>query len=538
MSRLQTISDSRISKMKPKINIHLNGYGSKEGDINYNPYEDDYSSSPSDDSDYDEYDEHDWEYDEDTGQKCSVQPNKQSSSNANNKPHLKNFASRVIVEEYNGPQLKSNVTNLLSEKARTIDNDRNRIKDKSDRATSEQVLDDRVRTILYKMISTHVISKINGCVSTGKEANVYHALSPEKVEYAVKIYKTSILIFKDRSQYVVGERRYRHGYCKSNPRKMVALWAEKEMRNLNRLVKAGICAPTPIKIKGTVLVMTFFGKNGCASPKLKDAILEASKPRELYRECIVIMWKMYNQCKLVHADLSEYNILYHKGSLVIIDVSQSVEQDHPKALEFLRKDCTNITDFFKKNQVAVMSIKSLFEFIVDPNITEKNMDEYLDEMSAQIDCNTDTTSDPEQQIEDEVFKNVYIPQRLDEVIDIERDIKIAKAGKGDLVYETLVGLKSDLSAPASVPKLLEKKYQKTYQTSDSSDYNDSDDTKSEDDEEDERKSKFVNSARPKNETTEEKKARKKEIKAEKAEVRKTKLKKHIKKRHLKQGKDK
>lgn len=62
-----------------------------------------------------------------------------------------------------------------------------------------------------------------------------------------------------------------------------------------------------------------------------------------------------------------------------------------------------------------MSIKSLFEFIVDPNITEKNMDEYLDEMSAQIDCNTDTTSDPEQQIEDEVFKNVYIPQRLDEV---------------------------------------------------------------------------------------------------------------------------
>lgn len=67
-------------------------------------------------------------------------------------------------------------------------------------------------------------------------------------------------------------------------------------------------------------------------------------------------------------------------------------------------------------------------------------------------------------------------------------------------------MKSDLSAPTSVPKLLEKKYQKTYEKSDNSDYNDSDDTKSEeDDEEDERISKFVNSARPKNETTEEKK---------------------------------
>ena len=27
----------------------------------------------------------------------------------------------------------------------------------------------------------------------------------------------------------------------------------------------------------------------------------------------------------------------------MIDVSQSVEHDHPHALEFLRKDCTNIT---------------------------------------------------------------------------------------------------------------------------------------------------------------------------------------------------
>lgn len=42
-------------------------------------------------------------------------------------------------------------------------------KDKSDRATTEQVLDPRTRLILLKMINRGVVSEINGCLSTGKE---------------------------------------------------------------------------------------------------------------------------------------------------------------------------------------------------------------------------------------------------------------------------------------------------------------------------------------------------------------------------------
>jgi RIO1 family len=40
-----------------------------------------------------------------------------------------------------------------------------------------------------------------------------------------QIFKTSILVFKDRDKYVSGEYRYRHGYCRSNPRKMVKVSA-------------------------------------------------------------------------------------------------------------------------------------------------------------------------------------------------------------------------------------------------------------------------------------------------------------------------
>lgn len=70
--------------------------------------------------------------------------------------------------------------------------------------------------------------------------------------------------------------------------------------------------------------------------------------RQAYRDCLVNMRVMYQRCKLVHGDLSEYNMLYFKGRLFIIDVSQSVDLDHPNALEFLRRDAANGSLLVKK----------------------------------------------------------------------------------------------------------------------------------------------------------------------------------------------
>ena len=135
--------------------------------------------------------------------------------------------------------------------------------ERGDRATVEQVLDPRTRIILFKMLNRNVFSEIHGCISTGKEANVYHAITDTGEHRAIKIYKTSILVFKDRDRYVNGEHRFRHGYNKSNPRKMVKLWAEKEMRNLKRLYNAGIPCPDALELRLHVLLMTFIGdKNG------------------------------------------------------------------------------------------------------------------------------------------------------------------------------------------------------------------------------------------------------------------------------------
>ncbi|XP_032666346.1 serine/threonine-protein kinase RIO1 isoform X2 [Odontomachus brunneus] len=459
-----------------------------------------------------------------------------SSKVANYQPMnklLRRYADKINMEKYEGPSLSNYVVNVLIENNKRTEKGRIRTKDKQDRATVEQVLDTRTKMILFKLLNKGLIARIDGCISTGKEANVYYALSATGTEVAIKIYKTSILQFRDRDKYVNGEFRFRHGYSKHNPRKMVRTWAEKEMRNLVRLQQAGISAPKPILLRSHVLLMDFIGAKGWASPKLKDVVLTASKLTMLYRECIEMMWKMYNKCRLVHADLSEYNMLYHNGSLVIIDVSQSVEHDHPMALEFLRKDCTNITEFFKKHNVAVMTVKELFDFITDPTINENNMDEYLDVMDEKKKQKADQESD----FEEQVFKQAYIPQSLVQVIDFERDINLAKSGKENLIYKTLIGLKTDLSKPAEIPEILAARQCKDDDNDTEEDYDDSESDNGNDSDEVDDKHKNVgtsiNIVRRKDESPESKKARKKAVKEEQAKKRKNKIKKHVKKRKTK-----
>ena len=370
---------------------------------------------------------------------------------------LKKFENKIRVDPYEGPRLPSLAHNSVLEGNKKVDTQKYRNKDKSDRATVELVLDPRTRLILYKLLSRRFLDEINGCISTGKEANVYHATSKEG-DLAVKIYKTSILVFKDRERYVTGEFRFRTGYNKHNPRKMVKLWAEKEMRNLTRLHTNGVSCPRPVLLRNHVLVMEFIGKDGWPSPKLKDYPLTESKARELYLECIQMVRRLYQKCHLVHADLSEYNLLCHDGALCVIDVSQAVEHDHPRALEFLRKDCSNVTDFFNRNGVCVMSVKELFDFVTDPTISDNNIDEYLDKMQEIVLARNSSSRGvlAQQQVDDEVFKQVHIPRTLEEVVSYEEDYdKMQEGLKTDISYQTVIGLKPDLTGPQDVPVILQ-----------------------------------------------------------------------------------
>ncbi|KAK9457633.1 atypical/RIO/RIO1 protein kinase [Dipodascopsis uninucleata] len=391
---------------------------------------------------------------------------------------------------------------------------KNKLTDKSDRATIEQVLDPRTCKILAKFINRGDLYEINGCISTGKEANVYHALTESGEHRAVKIYKTSILVFKDRDRYVTGEYRFRHGYSKHNPRKMVRLWAEKEMRNLSRIYAAGIPSPKALALKMHVLVMDFIGNSeGWASPRLHDAHLQSEQYVDMYHQLVAYMIIMYQKCRLVHADLSEYNLLYHEGKLYIIDVSQSVEHDHPHSLEFLRMDIKNVTSYFSKNGVACFSERQLFELITNER-EDLSIDDLVQTLAG-IDPYTEDT-----EVDEAVFREMYIPQTLEQVYDIERDTDKISSGQGsELIYKDLVNLR--------IEKRDIENEEKDREDEDSEDdaSSDSDETEAGNDYEERKQLKGK-----KYENKEDKKERKKLVKEQKKEKRTKKIPKHIKKK--------
>merc|ERR1712137_336941 len=124
-----------------------------------------------------------------------------------------------------------------------------------------------------------------------------------------------------------------------------------------------------IHLKNNVLVMSFIGSGETAAPQLRNVNLSIPKLEELYLQCIKLIRVMFQEANLVHGDLSEYNILYFKGQLWIIDVAQAVEHEHPNCLTFLRRDCDNMSKYFTRSGLHnIMTTRELFNYVTDINI--------------------------------------------------------------------------------------------------------------------------------------------------------------------------
>lgn len=88
--------------------------------------------------------------------------------------------------------------------------------------------------------------------------------------------------------------------------------------------------------------MSFIGSNGRSAPTLKDVIGEPALFKNIWTKVVDLMVRLHRDCQLIHADLSEYNLLWYENKLWCIDVSQAVRITHPMAHRFLWRDCKNI----------------------------------------------------------------------------------------------------------------------------------------------------------------------------------------------------
>ena len=86
-------------------------------------------------------------------------------------------------------------------------------------------------------------------------------------------------------------------------------------------------------------------------------------------------------------------MLWHENNVYFIDVSQSVEPMHPHALEFLYRDCKNVTSFFEKFGVEVMSAEYLFNQVSELDIPVDHDGDFNSEVKDYIRKNVQVVTD-------------------------------------------------------------------------------------------------------------------------------------------------
>jgi len=228
-----------------------------------------------------------------------------------------------------------------------VDELRTKIKGLDQLKVRDDVFDEYTLLGLYKLLSRGWITAMGGPISTGKEANVYHA-DRDGTTVAVKIYLTRTANFKKMQDYITADRRFIN--IGKTRRDIIFAWTRKEFSNLKRAEKVGIPVPHPLVFDRNVLVMEFLGDENGAFPQLRLAEFEDAQA--VYDEIIEYIRLLWKKAKLVHGDLSEYNILFGKGHPYLIDMGQAVTLDHPHAPGFLKRDLEQLNRFFNERCIT------------------------------------------------------------------------------------------------------------------------------------------------------------------------------------------
>ena len=205
-----------------------------------------------------------------------------------------------------------------------------------------------------------------GILKTGKEADVH------LVRRAIPgTDRTSMLAAK---RYRGGEHRLFHrdaGYLEGRrvrrTREMRAMntrtsfgkeliagqWAAAEFAALAQLWQVGeatglVRVPYPVQLAGTELMLEFIGdwEAGEAAPRLAQLRPDPDQLTDLWAQLVDALSVMARS-RIMHGDLSPYNLLVHDGRLVLIDLPQIVDVvTNPQGGEFLARDVRNVARWF------------------------------------------------------------------------------------------------------------------------------------------------------------------------------------------------
>ncbi len=199
-----------------------------------------------------------------------------------------------------------------------------------------------------------------GILKTGKEADVFLLRrgvpgTDRSCLLAAKRYRDAEhKMFHRDSAYLEGRRARESRASRAMAgrtaagRKMIATqWAGAEFAALCQLHTAGAPVPYPVQVIGTELLIEFVGEpDGTAAPRLAEVRPQGGELADLWGQLVAGLVTLA-RLGLAHGDLSAYNLLVHRGRLVMIDLPQVVDViANPGGPGFLDRDAANVAAWF------------------------------------------------------------------------------------------------------------------------------------------------------------------------------------------------
>ena len=164
-------------------------------------------------------------------------------------------------------------------------------------------------------------------------------MDDDKNIYAIKIYRIGRTSFKNIKKFrdLFGERAHLSWLYVNR------LAAKREYEALEKIYVLNLDTPKPIGYNRHALVMEYLRGKELIYYKNID------KPLYIFNEIIDQMRIIYQEAKMIHGDLGEFNVIIdEEGNILIIDWLQWIPRDHPNASSILQRDIKNICNYFLK----------------------------------------------------------------------------------------------------------------------------------------------------------------------------------------------
>ena len=203
------------------------------------------------------------------------------------------------------------------------------------------------------LVKAGVLEAFGKSLGVGKEADVYDALDSKGNRIAVKFHRLGRVSFRQTTR--------KRGYTTERSAGWLyesRLAAETEFRALKLLFPCGVAVPEPLSQNRHIVVMGMIEGSELANWK------RLTRPGTIFKEILRNVRKAFLKAGVIHADLSEYNIILKPDKhILIIDWPQYVTRDHPNAEELLERDVQNVLQYFERKHRLSVKLQECFNYV-------------------------------------------------------------------------------------------------------------------------------------------------------------------------------